>query len=474
MIAWLVIGFQLAQGFDPEVAVRKAVTDLREGKYAEARDGFRAALRYAPSNAGLWAYLGLAEGSLNDVPNAIADLEKARSLSPKDPQILFNLGLLQGRAGNADKAREMYRQGLVLQPDDSAANQNYALLLMQAKQYEKALAPLNKLRGLQPSNPSVRVSLIECEIKAGHKEDAQREIQSFLGAAGVTLQDRMKTAQVLAEDHEATAAEIVLQDTVKRYEDSPEAHAGLGKLLLDRNEHEDAVRELGRAAQLSPDTPAYSLGLAEALLLWKHYTAALQFLEAVRPKFGTLPDFRYKRGLAFYGLYRYPDALGEFEALVKERPRADLVWFFLGNTWLATGKLENAESSYRQAIALNQSNASYYAALGQLLRQSEGNRVTEAIETLRRALKLDPSDYQSQKELALCYERSANLKGAQDLLEQVTRDHPHFSEAHVALARVYYKLHKKADGDREKDIVAQLEVEERARQAAIRTAAPPQ
>jgi cytochrome c-type biogenesis protein CcmH/NrfG len=264
-----------------------------------------------------------------------------------------------------------------------------------------------------------------------------------------------------------------LQDTVKRYEESPEAHAGLGKLLLDRNELEEAVRELGRAAQLSPDTPAYSLGLAEALLLWKHYTPALQFLEAVRPKFGTLPDFRYKRGLAFYGLYRYPEALVEFEALVKERPRADLVWFFLGNTWLATGKLENAETSYRQAIALNQHNASYYAALGLLLRQSEENRLPEAIETLRRALTLDPSDYQSQKELALCYERSGNMNGAETLLEQVAREHPHFSEAHVALARVYYKLHKKPEGEREKEVVAQLEAEERAKQAAIRTAAPP-
>jgi cytochrome c-type biogenesis protein CcmH/NrfG len=196
-------------------------------------------------------------------------------------------------------------------------------------------------------------------------------------------------------------------------------------------------------------------------------------LEAIKPKFGTLPDFRYKRGLAFYGLYRYPDALGEFEALVKERPRADLVWFFLGNTWLATGKLENAETAYRQAISLNQHNASYYAALGQLLRQSEGNRLPEAIEMLRRALVLDPSDYQSEKELALCYERSGNINGAQGLLEQVTREHSHFSEAHVALARVYYKLHKKAQGDQEKEVVAQLEAEERARQAAIRTASPP-
>jgi tetratricopeptide (TPR) repeat protein len=38
---------------------------------------------------------------------------------------------------------------------------------------------------------------------------------------------------------------------------------------------------------------------------------------------------------------------------------------------------------------------------------------------------------------------------ARQELEQVIRDYPNFSEAHAALARVYYKLQRTADGDRE-------------------------
>jgi protein O-GlcNAc transferase len=471
--AWVILGLALLQGSGPEAVARKAVEDFRAGRYAAARDGFRAALKYAPENAGLWAYLGLAEGSLNDVSSAIADLEKARSLSPQDPQILFDLGLLYGRAGNTDRARAMYRDGLKSQPDDPAANQNYALLLMQAGQYESALAPLQTLRTLQPNNLSVMISLIECNFKAGLADAAQKETQSFLQTPGLTLQDRINGARTLVEDHAPAAAEMVLRDTVSRFEESPEAHAGLGKLLLDRGEYEDAVRELARAAQLAPDTPGYTLALAEALILWKHYTPALQLLEAVRPKFGTLPDFRYKVGLALYGLSRYPEALSEFEKLAKERPQADLVWFFIGNTWLSMGKLDNAETAYRHAIALNPHNASYYAALGQMLRQSEADRLAEATSALNEALRLDRTDYHSKKELALCYERSGDLVKAQNLLEQATGVDPKFNEAHVALARVYYKLHNKAAGDSEKQIVAQLEAEEQARQTAKRKAPPP-
>jgi Flp pilus assembly protein TadD len=57
---------------------------------------------------------------LNDVAAAIGDLEKARTLAPEDPQILFNLGLFYGSNRDDEKAREAYRHGLQLDPQDVA------------------------------------------------------------------------------------------------------------------------------------------------------------------------------------------------------------------------------------------------------------------------------------------------------------------------------------------------------------------
>jgi tetratricopeptide (TPR) repeat protein len=41
------------------------------------------------------------------------------------------------------------------------------------------------------------------------------------------------------------------------------------------------------------------------------------------------------------------------------------------------------------------------------------------------------------------------IEQARPELEQLIRDYPNFSEAHAALATVYYKLKRPADGDRE-------------------------
>ena len=173
---------------------RQAHQDFDSGRYTQARERLRAALKMAPRNPALWTYLGLTEAQLNETASAIADFEKALSLAPGDARTLFNLGLLYRRKGDAVKATERYRQGLALEPDDAAANQNYALLLMEAGKFREAIGPLEKLRKLGHSELALRVALIESYLKAGMKGEGEREIQAVLKAPGVTPEDQIKLA----------------------------------------------------------------------------------------------------------------------------------------------------------------------------------------------------------------------------------------------------------------------------------------
>ncbi|PYU98519.1 MAG: hypothetical protein DMG26_18485, partial [Acidobacteria bacterium] len=305
--------------------------------------------------------------------------------------------------------------------DDAAANQNYALMLMEAGKFREAIAPLERLRKLGNSELAVRVALIESYLKAGMKGEGEREIQAVLKAPGVTPEDQIKLAGVLLEDKQPDIAQEVLEQAVRSAPDSAEAHARLGALLLNKNQYEDAAREEGRAVQLAPESAEYSMLLAEALILWKHYPVALQFLAAVKERFGNLPEYRYKVGLSYYGMHRFPQAVTEFEALADQRHNLDRVQFFLGNSYANMGDLNKAESHFRRAIGLNPKNASYYAALAQLLLKESDDKRDEATALLEKALALDPSDVASKQELALCYEKGSRYVQAQHLLEDVVR-----------------------------------------------------
>ena len=58
------------------------------------------------------------------------------------------------------------------------------------------------------------------------------------------------------------------------------------------------------------------------------------------------------------------------------------------------------------------------------------------------------------------------------LLETLVSESPTFVEAHVSLATAYYRLKRKADGDREREIVAKLNAEAQARQPGQAAPAP--
>lgn len=401
---------------------------------------------------------------LNDLDSAIADFRRTVALAPDDAQSYFNLGVLYGRKDETAKALDAYQHGLALDPANVAANQNYALMLMAQNRYRDAVAPLERLMRASPGVLAVRTTLIECLAKTDMRDELSREVKALI-AAGSSLPESLKTAKSLVDDKQTDAAQLMLQHAVEIAPDSAEAHYDLGLLLLNGSDYENAVRQFGRAVQIAPDVAQYSMRMAESLILWKHHGTALEFLKAVRDRFGTLPDYRYKLGLTYYSLHQYPLAIAEFDQIAQEQPALDSNHFFLANSYAATGRLEEAETHYRRAIELQPRNASYYTALAQVLRKMSDDKNEEAIVNLKKALALDPDDLQAKQELGLCLVKKTEYDQALTLLLDVVSKEPDLTSAHVALAQVYYKLHRKQDGDRERATVRRLQAAEQARAA---------
>jgi tetratricopeptide (TPR) repeat protein len=473
MLAGLLLLVALAQGaLSVEALARQARDDFQAGRYTSARDKLRQAVNRSPSNPALWSYLGLTDAQLNDLDAAITDFQKTLALAPDDAPSLFNLGLLYGRKNQTENALAAYQRGLNLEPDNQAAIQNYALLLMTQSRFREAVAPLERLRGLESSNIAVRTTLIECYAKSGLKSELAREIQAILELPALASPDCLRLARALMEDQQPESAEVVLRHAAGITPESAESHYDLGLLLLNKSQFEEATRELGRAAQMDPQAAPYSMRLAESLILWKHYGPALEFLNAVKGRFGSLSDYQYKLGLVYYGLHQFPQAIVQFEEIAREQPQLDSVQFFLANGYGAVGDLQKAESHYRRAIELQSRNAQYYTALAQVLRKESDDNTDEAIVNLEKALSLDPAGVQTRHELGLCYVKKGNYRKAQALLEDVVAKEPDLTSAHVALAQTYYRLKRKEDGDREGAIVKRLQQEERARQAELRNHSP--
>jgi tetratricopeptide (TPR) repeat protein len=437
--------------------LQRAKQDFESGKYSEARAELQRALELAPNDATLWSYLGITDYKLKHSEAAVADFEKACALDPRNAPNYFNLGMLYHQQGETAKALENYKLGLALAPNDTAANESYARLLMEAQRYREAVAPLEKAKKNSPSNFFLRMRLVESYLKAGLNDEANREIQEFMKAPSCSADDQLSLAKLLAENKQPDAARWVLEQVVRAAPDLVDARGGLGIVLTELGRYKEATKELGRAVQLSPDSAEYAMRYAEALLLSKQYPAALDFLKSIKDTFGKLPEYRYKLGLAYYGSSDYISAIDELEGVIRENPNLDRAQYYLGHSYSATGDLAKAEIYYGKALALKPQDASYYAALGHALRRDNDQKADEAIEYLQKALQLDPSDSLSKQDLALCYEKKGRYPEAEHLLVNVLQEQPDLVAVHRVLARVYYRQGKKELGDHESAVVSTLD-----------------
>ncbi|HXF26789.1 MAG TPA: tetratricopeptide repeat protein, partial [Bryobacteraceae bacterium] len=236
------------------------------------------------------------------------------------------------------------------------------------------------------------------------------------------------------------------------------ARAALGVILMDKKQYQDASESLRRAVQLEPNSSEYTLAFAESLELSSHEHELLEFLKQVEPKFSNLPEFQYKLALAYYRATELSSAVATLQKLLQMNPRRkDRIYFILGNSYLTIGNYAEAEKAYRNAIEMNPKDPAYYEEFATLLRKEGPGRVGDAIAELKHALQFDPSNPRLALQLALCYESKGDLNSAVTLAEEAVRGQPEMLPAHVALARIYFRLGRKGAGQKEKETIAQLE-----------------
>ncbi len=251
--------------------------------------------------------------------------------------------------------------------------------------------------------------------------------------------DAIAQASNLFRAGKVKQAESVLRTASTADPNSAPLHGALGTLLLKQHNYEDAVQELGLASQRDPDSAEYSLLLSEALIGWKHYGVAIEFLNAVRGKFGDEPQFHYDLGLAQYNMNKMNEAQKEFQEAVRQVPNFERAEFLLAACFASTGDPTRAVDILHKLVKEHPSNAIYWVTLGQILAPTEGSG-EEAVRAVRRALQLAPNERHAQYVAATVYVETGNFADARPLLERLERVDPKVLSIHVQLARVYSRL----------------------------------
>jgi tetratricopeptide (TPR) repeat protein len=94
---------------DVDARYALAVIDLRQTRWAEARQRLKAVLRRRPNHFGAWRNLGAASQGLNDWATAAAAYDRARAIDTGETETGFRLAVALAVLGRVDEAIGLYR-----------------------------------------------------------------------------------------------------------------------------------------------------------------------------------------------------------------------------------------------------------------------------------------------------------------------------------------------------------------------------
>jgi tetratricopeptide (TPR) repeat protein len=240
--------------------------------------------------------------------------------------------------------------------------------------------------------------------------------------------------------------------------------ARIALLLADTNLHlnkvKDAVAILEPLAAANSQDMDFEYVYGSALIAAGRRQEGVPHLEAVAEATHSA-DAYVIAGESLLALDEFEHAKTDLEAALRLNPKLHGIHTLVGIARDKTGDTANAEAAFREALKINPDDFQANLYLGAILYQRR--ELLEAKPYLDRALKLNPSDNMARYENAMFKNASGEYDSALAELEQLEKSAPDWLEPHIALATLYYKVHRPEDGARERQTVDRLTAEQQAR-----------
>ena len=344
----------------------------------------------------------------------------------QNPDQLLGEAIEAQQHGQYQQAIADYRKFLQLRPNNVEAKVNLGAALARVGQFDEAIKMYEAaLPALKNKNP-VRLNLGLAYYKKGDMAKAREQFTALHQAAPGNPQAAILLADTETKLSDPDAAINVLLPMEPGNSRNPDFEYVLGLALIKAGRRRDGIVRMEKSGELSKSADAYMLA-----------------------------------GATLLDLNEFEQARKDLETALQLQPSLRGLHTLVGMARDKTGDQKNAEPAFREALQENPDDFDANLYLGALLYKQR--HMEEAKTYLDRAVKLKPNDQMARYESAMLKSTSGQYDEAAKELESVAKDNPNWLEPHVELTALYYKLHRPADGAKERAIVDKLTAEQQAK-----------
>ena len=335
-----------------------------------------------------------------------------------------------------------------------------AIAEQQNEQYDAAIRDYKKVLKVHPDMVEAKVNLGAALTHVGQYDEAIQMYQSalpFLSYRNPVILN-LGLAYYKKRDYSNAHEQF---EIIHRAEPTD---SRIALLLADTNLHldkpKDAVAILEPLAAANSQDMDFEYVYGSALIAAGRSREGVPHLEAVGEATRSA-DAYVIAGQSLLALDEFEHAKTDLEAALRLNPEFPGIHTLVGMARDKTGDTANAEAAFREALKINPDDFQANLYLGAILYQRR--ELPEAKPYLDRALKLNPTDNMARYETAMFKNASGEYDAALAELEQLEKSYPDWLEPHIALATLYYKVHRSEDGARERQTVERLTAEQQAR-----------
>lgn len=349
------------------------------------------------------------------------------SAQAQNPQELIQDAMQKQQSGDLAGAVPEYREFLKLHPEATAIHSNLGAALAGLGRFEEAIPEYKMALRQSPRLPGARLNLALAYYKMGRISEAILEL-----------------TKVHAEDPANHQAVLVLGDCYLR----------MGK-------NKDVIRVMSPEETKHPDDLAIAYMLGTALIRDKQVDKGQVLVDRILGN-GDSAEAHMMLGEAKMGVADFAGARDEYAKAVALNPNLPDLHMLYAQALHLTGDSDQSLKEFKTELVSNPYSFESNLQLGANAREDQ--KYEEAKAYFTRAIETRPGDPGVMYQLALLDVDQGKLDAARAKLESLVKQTPQFTEAHVSLSMVYFRLKRPEDGKRERDIVQKLTAEAQAKQ----------
>jgi len=250
----------------PDVLHLLGVLQHQRGETHEAIALINEALAIAPKQAAYHYNLAEAYRAAGNLAEAVRGYRHAIDLEPRFADAHFNLGNAFFEHGDLPAAAACYRRARELAPDDHEIALNLGNALLELGDPQSALELFQFVETKTPGDTGARINLGTALVVLGRLAVGLETFRAVVGSApaGEKFEIELAIGSILLDHGHAPAAIAFLEPAAARDRDSEEGQALFARALQECGRFDEATAHFNRALDINPTLATAHLGIVNS------------------------------------------------------------------------------------------------------------------------------------------------------------------------------------------------------------------